>query len=86
MFSPYAGSDIYENGIIYISRDDMEEFYQINPDGYSLKLIEKYEDIGVYPDKFYLNDSEVLSEDEFTQKKMKQGKTISIEWKKMNIA
>lgn len=86
LFSPYAGSDIYENGIIYISRDDMEEFYQINPDGYSLKLIEKYEDIGVYPDKFYLNDSEVLSEDEFTQKKMKQGKTISIEWKKMNIA
>lgn len=80
LFSAYAGSAIYEDGIIYSSKSDQETFYKLNPDGYHLDIVNQYTEIGTYPNRYYFNDTEMMDMEEFETMRATRAAQVTFDW------
>lgn len=84
LFSAYAGSAIYEDGIIYSSKSSQETFYRINPDGYHLDIVNQYTEIGTYPNYYYFNDTEMMDMEEFETMRNTRASQVTFNWQEYN--
>lgn len=80
LFSAYAGSAIYEDGIIYSSKSAQETFYKLNPDGYHLDIVNQYTEIGTYPNRYYFNDTEMMDMEEFETMRATRALEVTFNW------
>lgn len=80
LISEYAGSFIYENGVICIFHGEQAGFYRMNSAGSQIELFNEYTRIGKYPDIYYFNDQERLNEEEMNELRKQQGNEISVDW------